>query len=536
MTSALPTAQRASPHASCDAPRNGLWNASWNAFWNAPLAVAVAMFLLVYGAELGQFTLSIDEEAASFPPLPHEIAWLRQGRWGMSLLSLLLPSFEAIPLLSTVLFGAGLVFAAVRAGLDLRLGGLRACLLAGVLVGFPLWPHIAQFNTLAGGFGFGIAAAAFGAGLAVRATSLRGRALAVLAMAFAISVYQTLALFCVVYAGLALHAAHAAPDGRSRGAWIATLSRAAAVAAACVVAAGLLYWLVQRSAYALSGQPLAYIDVYWHADRLRTAPAETLRAAWASFSGHISGRHPMYLGDGARLLFLSWLGLLPWCLLGGSGPERGPRQALTWVTLAGALAVMFVPFALSAGTLPARAHIVWPLIAAWLAARIEWPDALRPRAVLWVALGYFAICAASVGATLFHADRHARDADAALSHQLIAQALRVAAPGPDGAAPFTLVGSTAHPGGGAIRRAEVFGNSFYEHDRGNVCRVALYWRTLGQHGFTPLWLGNRPDLVAAAARMPAWPARGAVQWVNGVVVVKLGEATPPQLQPSTCIP
>jgi hypothetical protein len=523
MTSALPPAPRASN--------------SWpSASWQVPLAVAVVVFLLVYGSELGQFSLSLDEEAASFPPLPHEIAWLRQGRWGMSLLSLLLPSFEAIPLLSTVLFGAGLVFAAVRASIDFRLDGLRACLFAGVLVGFPLWPHIAQFNTLAGGFGFGIAAAAFGAGLAVRADTLRARALAVLAMAFAISVYQTLALFSVVYAGLALHAAHARPEGRGHRVWIGALLRAAAAAAACVAAAGLTYWLIQRAALAVSGEPLTYIDAYWHTDRLRAAPMETLRLAAAAGFDYLSGRHPIYLDDGARLLFLSWLGLLPWCLLDRADGERGARLGLLWATLAACLAVLFVPFALSAGTLPARAHIAWPLIAAWLAARIVWPAALRPQPVLWTALGYFAICAASVGATLFHADRHAREADAALSQQLVAQAQSVARAGPGAHISFTLVGSTQHPGGGAIRRAEVFGSSFYGHDRGNVCRVALYWRTLGHHGFTPVWLGNRPDLIAAAAQLPAWPSRDAVRLVNGVVIVKLGDATPPQLRPSTCIP
>lgn len=506
--------------------------------WQLPLAVAAVVFLLVYGSELGQFSLSIDEEAASFPPLPFEQAWLRQGRWGMALLSWLLPSFEAIPLLSTVLFGAGLVYAAVRATGDFGLQGLRAALFAGVLVGFPVWPHIAQFNTLAAGFGFGIAAAAFGAGQVVRAKGFGQSALAVLAMAFAISVYQSLALFCVVYAGLALHAAHARPDGRARGAWLGALARATVLAAAWVLAAGLVYWLVQRLAFALSGESLTYVDYYWQGGRLLAAPADTLRTAAQGFHAYVAGQHPIYLGDGARLLFLAWLGLLPWCLLDRAGGESGARLALTWATLLAALAVMFVPFALSAGTLPARAHIVWPLVAAWLASRIQWPGAWRPRPVLWTALAYFAICAASVGATLFQADRRARLADEALSLQLVAEALRAApaSPTPSSRIVFTLVGSVAYPAPENGRRAEVFGNSFYAHDAGNVCRVALYWRTLGQHGFEPLWLGNRPDLVAAATTMPAWPASGAVRLVDGVVVVKLGEPTPPQLQASTCIP
>ena len=44
-----------------------------------------------------------------------------------------------------------------------------------------------------------------------------------------------------------------------------------------------------------------------------------------------------------------------------------------------------------------------------------------------------------------------------------------------------------------------------------------------------IWLSSRPDLVAAAQAMPSWPTPGAVKSVNGVVIVKLGEPTPPQL-------
>lgn len=503
--------------------------------WHLPLAVGVAVFLMVYGSELGQFTLSIDEEAASFPLLPFETAWLRQGRWGMALLTLLLPAFEAIPLLSTLLFGAGLLYAAIRALHDFRLEGVRASLFVGVLVGFPLWPHIAEFNTLAGGFGFGIAAAAYGAGLATRARTLSEHALAIAAMAFAISIYQSLAVFLVVYAGLALHAVHAQRLRAGDPLWAAAPLRAAVTAAGGIAAAALAYWLVQRAALAVSGESMGYIDIYWQAGRLRAAPGDTLQHAAHSLAAWGSGQHVAYLGEGARLLLPVWLGLLPWCLFAPQQRNPGARLALFWATLAATLVVVLLPFALSAGSLPARAHIAVPLIAAWLASRIAWPTHWPARSLPWVLLGYFAVCAASVGASLFHADRYARTADAMLSQDLIARALR-AAPADGSEIPFTLVGRTAHPTGGAIRRVEVFGSSFYEHDQGNVCRIWLYWRTLGQQRFAPVVLGARPDLVSAAAAMPSWPAGGAVRLVNGVVVVKLSEATPPQLQPATCIP
>ena len=46
------------------------------------LAVAVVTFLLVYGVELSEFGLSIDEEIASFHEGEESLTWLQQGRWG----------------------------------------------------------------------------------------------------------------------------------------------------------------------------------------------------------------------------------------------------------------------------------------------------------------------------------------------------------------------------------------------------------------------------------------------------------------------
>ena len=67
------------------------------------VAVALLMALLVYGVELGSFTLSIDEEEAVYEPASWKV-WLSQGRWGMALLLKLLPNFTYIPYLATLLF------------------------------------------------------------------------------------------------------------------------------------------------------------------------------------------------------------------------------------------------------------------------------------------------------------------------------------------------------------------------------------------------------------------------------------------------
>lgn len=504
--------------------------------WRVPLAVAVCVFLLVYGAELGQFTLSIDEEVASFMPTLGTV-WLSQGRWGMGLLTWLLPNFEAIPLLSTVLFGAGLIFSAMRAIRDFRLEGMRAATFAAVFAGFPLWLHIGEFNTFAAGFGFGVAAASLGAGLATHARDWRARAIGIAAMAFAISIYQTLAVYVAVYALIAWHASIEAPQDAVSRRPAAALFGSLAGTAATVLAAGVAYWTIQKLASSVFGVTSAYVDVYWQVDRLRAAPGEVVATGLRALGDYATGRQDMYLSTGGRVLFLSWLGLLPYALaLRARNVSPGFRLGAFWTTLVIALCLVAMPFVVSAGTLPIRAHVAWPLLAAWLASRIELPSTRFFRGALWTALAFQVVAACSIGASLFYTERVVRAADAALTQSLVPRMLDAADASAAGASaastiPFAISGVYAFPMEGEIQRAGVFGTSFYEHDNGNVRRVALYMKTLGYRRFEPVWLGSRPDLVEAVAQMPDWPAPGSIRRVNGVVLVRLGPATPQQLGP-----
>jgi hypothetical protein len=293
-----------------------------------------------------------------------------------------------------------------------------------------------------------------------------------------------------------------------------------------------VYWLTQQAALRALGVQMAYIDVYLQTERLRADPRSVLMPAMQALGGYLTGRDPMYLGLGAGVLFLSWLGLLP--LSAVFGDRASPYRIRFLMTLSVvflALALIAVAFVLSAGTLPIRAHVAMPLLAAWLASRIAIPSGVRWRSACWAGLAYYAIVVCSIGSSLFYTERLVRDADAALTQQLVPAMLEVAGAKPETPVAFTLVGQFQLPAEGQIQRAGVFGTSFYEHDGGNVRRVALYMKTLGIRGFDPVWLGNRPDLIPAAQSMPAWPQRGSIRRVNGVVVVKLGAPTPPQLSP-----
>lgn len=493
------------------------------------MAVALVVFLLLYGVELATFSFSIDEEVATFAG-DSSIAWLSQGRWGMALLTWGLPEFEAIPLLSTALFGAGLLLATRCAVRDLRLGRAQGIVFAVFHVGFPVWLHIAQFSTLAGGFGIGLAAAAYGSGLVLRAQGWGERLLAVCCIVFAIAVYQTLVVYAACYLLFAIHGAIGAKVMQGAPTpWRGTL-RMGLLAVASVLVALVLYAVVQRVIQALAGMDMQYVGGYIQSDRLQADPIGVAKQAFVGFAAYLSGSHAIFLEWGVRVWLLAWLGLLPWALVHGVSGRMALRTwRWTLFTAMLALAVLFAPFLLSAGYLPARAHVALPLFAAWLASQLVAPAQVRLPAWFWAVLGYVAFVLASIGQSMFYADRFARGLDDSLTTRLLPAIDR--ALGPDAGKPFeiTLVGTRGIPERSGIRRAEVFGNSFYEHDGGNPRRLALYLRLHGVTDVGGVLLATRPDLMAAAEQMPAWPIEGSVNRINGVVIIKLGEPSYQQL-------
>ncbi|MEO6384465.1 MAG: glucosyltransferase domain-containing protein [Thermomonas sp.] len=497
--------------------------ASANEFGHGPLLLAIAMFVLVYGVEIFSFGLSIDEDLATFLA-DNGQTWVRQGRWGMALLTVALPNFEAIPLLSTLLFGAGLVFATWRAIGDFALTRPQAYLFAAVHVGFPIWLHIAQFNTLAAGFGFGIAAAALGGGAAARGGA-SGAVTGALLIAFATAVYQTLAIYAVLYIVLCVHTVALVP-GSVRGAMWRTMFARLTVAAAVWVAGLLLYWSVQKLTLALIHADMTYVGGFIQLDQLRADPRAGAWKILISMKSLLGGSNPTYLSWGAGILFLSWLGLLPVALLSSENRHDWITQ-WQWVLVVAVIGIglFAVPVILSVASLPLRAHVILPLLAAWLASRCA---LIALPALRWAAIGYFAVVAGSIGASLFYTDQVVHNADAALTQRIVAK-VQEAGIELGQEIPITLVGERAFPVGGQLQRVEVFGTSFYEQDGGNIQRVASFMRLQGTSGLVPVPLHTRPDLLPAAQMMPTWPATGSVKLVNGIVVIKLGRETDQQM-------
>ena len=320
------------------------------------LAIWGLVFLLIYGYELFNFSLSIDEELHTFGS-DWPLLWLQQGRWGMALLSKGLPPISALPFVSTALFGAGLLFAIAHLAAHYRLQGMSAQLFGVVLIASPIWPHIVEFNSLSYGIGIGLALCAIG----VRLLRDRRRfviAFGLAALVFAGGIYQTLLLAAMV---MALGRCFL-KDTVRRGNWFALTARDLAL----IVVAGILAFCIQYIAMRFANAAVTYVDLYWRVSDYAANPLVAGKASWKVASRFLFGKSRIYLGYGFVLA------VLPLAAFGYSLFRRRVAQSTPPLTrislLALALPISLLPVFVSVGTVPARGIVAFPFVVALLVA------------------------------------------------------------------------------------------------------------------------------------------------------------------------
>ncbi len=487
------------------------------------LRLAAVLAFLVYGFEMFHFTLSIDEEVHTFLSDAWG-SWIAQGRWGMALITAVLPRISALPFISTLLFCAGLAIAATLIAPLVTRDGPERAFFAALLVVSPVWPHLVEFNSLSFGIGIGMVATAL-AVIALYRSGRRSLVVSALLLAFAIAVYQAFSLAFLV---VALLSAASMPRTESEKTPSRTLwSRAARIG---VVLAGgaALYAIVNATAQRVVHAD-RYIDVFinWR-DFLvdfRSASSRTLGV----IGRILGGTHRMYLGWGLGFQVLGVAGLVGLGIDVVRAREAQPAgRAATVAAFVAAALVAVVPQIVGAGYAPLRTLIAVPLLFAAVATRslriswVRWPQ--------WALLGFTAMAGAWISVSLFYSDAIARKRDELTAALLAERIDQVARPPFAGRIPFVMVGYLAPPENPPVRRVEVFGTSFFEHDFGNPFRVAYYMRIVGFPYLDPQPITAIIANVHEVEAMPSWPAPGSVAVVDGKLVAKFGPPSPPQKQ------
>jgi Glucosyl transferase GtrII len=482
------------------------------------LALAAVLSLLVFGVEVFHFTLSIDEEVHTYST---EIgnAWVSQGRWGMALLTVLLPRIGAVPFVAPLLFCLGLSLAATLTAPLLSEDRQERAFFVVLLVVSPIWPHIVEFNTLSFGIGFGLCATSL-AVVAVFRDGWRPFAAGALLLGFAIAIYQTLFLSFLVVAFLAAAALpRPVPDTARR----VLFSRCARIG--LMLTSGIVVYEAVNTTVRLLAPANTYIDGYLNWRDFLNAFAPTLLRTVKAIGAVLGATHPMYLGAGLVFQVLGAAGLA------GLGVELARRsegrptgRGGTLFLYLAACGAAVLPFVVAAGSAPVRTLVAFPFLFAAVATRAlrihrtRWPQ--------WSVLGLATLTGAWISVSLFYSDAVARQRDA-VTAALLASRIDQVLPEPSPThIPLLVVGFLPPAEDLALRRVEVFGTSFFEHDGGNPWRMAFYLRLMGLHGLEPVPAARLLPIARQVQEMPAWPHPGSVAMVSGQVVVKFG---PPSL-------
>lgn len=484
------------------------------AFFAQPATVFAALLIVVlaaHGYEIFSLHLTIDEEIhIGAKSVAGE--WASQGRWGMAWLSLLLPS-SVVPVVSTAL-GIGLLCASLWIVLVrvFDIDRLAAVVALSVALTLPTLPFTLSFTTLSYGFGFASAACV---GFIVSTRSRRQFALLVgiLVGAFAISVYQPMifALAALVAVEMFRPGVPSAFKERLRAPLALLLSVGA-------------YFAIDQFVRRSMSTEMQYVEQFVDIGGLLADPVARLGKA-ASNVQRLSR-----ITAGVFSLHTHWSAAFLTAALLLSFKPNSARGAAKFAPALTSVALVSLPIAaesLSAHGVPLRSGVYLPFVVSLMALVAFANTQALGRLLLTVLATLAVIGNAVVDNRLYAAGAFAYERDRAFAHDLLREIERVAGDSMSRPIRIEVVGKKMWPESPLIPKRETLGASFFEWDEGNRYRVAAF---LGLFG-TDVRGASAEEIVPIAPialQMPSWPAEGSIRRERDVVIVKLGDYSPPQ--------
>lgn len=510
----------------CNKHNLNIGNISDVVFIRLLVVFAIAVALITYGYEITNFTLSIDEEVHSFCTRNWRM-WISQGRWGMGVLVYIFPhGLSIIPFLATFLFAIGLALSAVIFSMISTNTREGAIIFTGIFVTSPIWVHIAEFNTLSWGFSIGLIVTAI-ATMYVNAGGTKNSVIAGVCISFSLAVYQ--ALFILYLMAVLLSCIKkewgmaASKNTGFRGRNIPVFSDLFK----SVIIAVIIYFSMNQFFMYLSESSLTYVNNFVRLSAYTNGGGEaTLVRVLSETKGLLFGTDPTFLGAGIASLLLFWTGsLFAIKNMFDSGLTIISKMYIATLSI-GVLFLATSLILLSAGNIPTRALIAFPLLYAVLSA-LAFTNKKGQR-ILWLIFCFALFTNIYIAHSFFYADNVARQRDMVMATRLIDRIEDVGKGAFGKKIPLVIVGQWQHELGGPALRVEIFGDSFFEHDGGDPYRIAAYLRLLGCRGLVPLPITEIRDELKEIQLRPSWPAQKAVFCTKRAVIVKLSEPTYPQ--------
>lgn len=492
-------------------------------------ALLLASFI-VYGFEIYNFHLSIDEEMSgiAYSPEQERLWWIRIGRWGMAFLAKCLLPFSILPVIplatALILYTLGLALIYSCWERHLSWSHVFSGLLA---VAFPSLIFVLTFSFLAFGIGAGYLFVGLGFALFEAQKPRFFRTSSAACFGFSISIYQSfLPVIFSIYFIRVLVEEFAQANSGSRG--HRSLTEHIGFLLTVVIGAA-LYFAIQQALLHIAHTEHTYIESYWHPELLLQETWKVLsKTAEYIISVLFTGTADFYID---RIISLPVL--MAACLATILMAVINQRTNWQRIAKVGGLLflVLFTPFCLhliNNGQMPIRSVLALPVTVSglfFLALTCASP-AVR---CLLVVVGSAAIFQCAVITVRLENSGHlALESDRLLAGRLVDKIELAMAKAETTPRYLEIVGSHTWPENALLVKREHIGASFFEWDGGNIYRIIPFLRTIGFAELQPIPLDKRCSLGPRVQQVSTWPSDGSVQVLDDVVVVKFGDYTSSQ--------
>lgn len=478
--------------------------------------------VICYGYEIFNFTMSIDEECASFFHVSENRFLIEIGRWGTYFLNNLLYSHTILPYAPFLLGVLCLAAASILYVCSLEGGFGSKAVFSVVFISSPLHSYYLAFNTADPYFSFGLLLMVTSYLEAVRGFEKKNKTallISVVLFAFSISIYQ--ALFSVFLTMMVFHLL-TKKIGNPEISLKDILKRAGSFILLATVAMALykltdilIYYLVLGSS-AQDGQDyLKHMQGWGKIPPLKTMYYLTTKTL-AFFAGRII--------PGEKFIIpLSVLTLTTFLIYRFISVKRGFINRMILISLL--LILLFCPFILmyiNGEVLPARTMMAFPLLLAMLWWLVYRQLNLSGRKILLILA--FALFITNTGITtrLFYSSWVSWQADRDMANRIYDRICNLDLPDNGQPVKVAFIGKYDREENNLFLKSDIFGASFFAWDDGNPVRMLFFFKTIGINNISLFPKEKiKANFADTIPKLPCWPYKGSVCLYKNVVIVKL---------------
>lgn len=494
------------------------------AFFHQNLAIIIISFLLAifsYGYELFNFTLNIDDEAASFYSASETISHLLTGRWGSYFLNFFLSPHAVLPYFPILITLCSLAIVAILFTTSEKFPLSASIIFSIIFVTHPLHSYYLAFNTPFFGIGMVLATLAY---LCMKLSNQHPAhrysllVLAALLLTSALSLYQAMmSVFLVLSAYFVFNQFF-----MNKAVWKQTML-SAVLPVVAVSITGFIFF----KAGELTARYLILVDIpadsFDYIDNMAHYDALPFYVIIKNLKNHMtdfifgSGGYGSQVGFAQHSVFLMFLFVTIRIFL---TKTIGITRKLVAVILL--TAIVFSAFSVSIAVgnpMPPRTYMAIPLMVALLWWLVSGYSGRLLRISLLIVALIILVNNTYINTRLFYASYVSWQADRDLAIRVLDRVEQLNPPFIDGKINVAFTGPHQYEQNELFFSSDTHGASFFEWGKGRTKRIESLYKTMGINHLSVISIKNISNCSDTILKMPFWPIAGSVRLCDSVVVV-----------------